>query len=227
MCRLVRWRIQLFQKLCFTRDFCSKCFLDVNRGICALFGICSFIAWSGATVWSMTQEKICKPCACTKCKPCCSWQVLPPLLLARTPLLFSHIVSTSVGLAKKETLRNQSLFCYAREIGREGIWTDRGWIRPQCGLRAGRTDERRARRTKSLLLRHSKHQFLIQRLVLFFYPITAQKLWWQRVFRHFLEKASRDHRHSDHANRRGRQNRFPRLYFFTPSRLKWRIFEFC
>ena len=25
-----------------------------------------------ATVWSMTQEKICKPCACTKCKPCCS-----------------------------------------------------------------------------------------------------------------------------------------------------------
>ena len=134
MCRLVRWRIQLFQKLCFTRDFCSKCFLDVNRGVCALFGICSFIAWSGATVWSMTQEKICKPCACTKCKPCCSWQVLPPLLLARTPLLFSHIVSTSVGLAKKETLRNQSLFCYAREIGREGIWTDRGWIRPQCGL---------------------------------------------------------------------------------------------
>ena len=78
VCRLIRWRVQLFQKLCFTRDFCSKCFLDVNRGICALFGICSFIAWSGATVWSMTQEKICKPCACTKCKPCCSWQVLPP-----------------------------------------------------------------------------------------------------------------------------------------------------
>ena len=28
---------------------------------------------------------------------------------------FPHIVSTSVGLAKKETLRNQSLFCYARK----------------------------------------------------------------------------------------------------------------
>ena len=75
--------------------------------------------------------------------------------------------------AKKETLRDQSLFCYAKEIGREGIWTDRGWIRPQCGLRAGRTDERRARRTKSLLLRHSKYQLLIQRLVLFFYPMAA------------------------------------------------------
>ena len=40
--RLIRWRIQLFQELCFTRDFCSKCSLCVNRGICALSGICSF-----------------------------------------------------------------------------------------------------------------------------------------------------------------------------------------
>ena len=39
---LIRWRIQLFQELCFTRDFCSKCSLCVNRGICALSGICSF-----------------------------------------------------------------------------------------------------------------------------------------------------------------------------------------
>ena len=38
---------------------------------------------------------------------------------------------------------------------------------------------------ESLTLRHSKYQLLIQRLVLFFYPITAQKPWWQRVFRVF------------------------------------------
>lgn len=35
---------------------------------------------------------------------------------ARTPNdYFPHIVSTSVGFAKEETLRNQSLFCYARK----------------------------------------------------------------------------------------------------------------
>ena len=43
VCRLIRWRVQLFQKLYFTRGFCSKCSLNVNRGICALFGIYSFI----------------------------------------------------------------------------------------------------------------------------------------------------------------------------------------
>ena len=48
-------------------------------------------------------------------------------------------------------------------------------MRPQCGLRAERTDECRVRRDKSLLLRHSKYQLLIQRLVLFFYPMAAQK----------------------------------------------------
>ena len=79
---------------------------------------------------------------------------------------------------------------------------------------------------KSLTLRHIKYQLLIQRLVLFFYPMAAQKPLWQRVFRHFLEKASRDNHHFDHANRRGRQNRFPRLYFFTPFQSKWHIFEF-
>ena len=74
---------------------------------------------------------------------------------------------------------------------------------------------------------HSKYQLLIQRLVLFFYPMAAQKSWWQRVFGHFLEKVSRYNHHSDHANRRGGQNRFPRLYFFTSFQSKWRIFEFC
>lgn len=63
------------------------------------------------------------------------------------------------------------------------------------------------------LLRHSKYQLLIQRLVLFFYPMAAQKPLWQRVFRHFLENVSRYNHHSDHVNRRGRQNHFPRLYF--------------
>ena len=42
--------------------------------------------------------------------------------------------------AKKETLRNQSLFHFATKLGSEGI-------------RAVRTDERGARRAKSLLLR--------------------------------------------------------------------------
>ena len=56
--------------------------------------------------------------------------------------------------------------------------------------------------------------------------MVAQKPLWQRVFRHFLEKASRYNHHSDHVNRRGRQNRFPRLYFFTPFQSKWHIFEF-
>ena len=74
---------------------------------------------------------------------------------------------------------------------------------------------------------HSKYQLLIQRLVLFFYPMAAQKHLWQRGFRHFLEKVSRYNHHSDHANRRGRQNRFPRLYFFTPLRSKGRVFKFC
>ena len=104
MCRLVRWRIQLFQKLCFTRDFCSKCFLDVNRGICALFGICSFIAWSGATVWSMTQEKICKPCACTKCKPCCAWHIARPLLEFVQNFGFAHLLFIRIKTEKEEKL---------------------------------------------------------------------------------------------------------------------------
>ena len=60
---------------------------------------------------------------------------------------------------------------------------------------------------------HIKYQLLIQRLVLFFYPMAAQKPLWQRVFRHFLENVSRYNHHSDHVNRRGRQNRFPRLFF--------------
>ena len=111
-----------------------------------------------------------------------------PLLLARTPLLFSHIVLTSVGFAKERDFEKSESLLPCKEIGREGIWTDRGWIRPQCGLRAGRTDERRVRRTKSLLLRHSKYQLLIQRLVLFFYPTAAQKLLWKRVFQVFSWK---------------------------------------
>ena len=61
--------------------------------------------------------------------------------------------------------------------------------------------------------------FLIQRLVLFFYPMAAQKPLWQRVFRHFLEKVSRDNHHSDHVNRRGRQNRFLRQFFLPHCQL--------
>lgn len=44
-----------------------------------------------------------------------------PSVILRFSFLFPHIVLTSVGFAKKETLRNQSLFYYVREIGREGI----------------------------------------------------------------------------------------------------------
>ena len=69
-----------------------------------------------------------------------------------------------------------SWFCYSSQV-----CLCQQAVRPQCGLRAGRTDERRARRTKSLLLRHSKYQLLIQRLVLFFYPMVAQKPLWKRV----------------------------------------------
>ena len=71
----------------------------------------------------------------------------------------------------------------------------------------------KGRRFKSCHLDHIKYQLLIQRLVLFFYPMAAQKPLWQRVFRHFLENVSRYNHHSDHVNRRGRQNRFPRLFF--------------
>ena len=133
MCRLVRWRIQLFQKLCFTRDFCSKCFLDVNRGICALFGICSFIAWSGATVWSMTQEKICKPCACTKCKPCCSWQVLPPTISENSAFIFSYCINLGGISQERDFEKSESLLlCKGnrtrRDLNRPGV--NKAAVRP-------------------------------------------------------------------------------------------------
>ena len=133
VCRLVRWRVQLFQKLCFTRDFCSKCFLDVNRGICALFGICSFIAWSGATVWSMTQEKICKPCACTKCKPCCSWQVLPPTISENPAFVFSYCINLGGISQERDFEKSESLLlCKGnrtrRDLNRLGV--NKAAVRP-------------------------------------------------------------------------------------------------
>lgn len=44
-----------------------------------------------------------------------------PAAPERRTIIFPHIVSTSVGLAKEETLRDQSLFCYARKSDERGF----------------------------------------------------------------------------------------------------------
>ena len=116
-----------FRNCVLQEIFAQKCFLDVNRGICALFGICSFIAWSGANVWSMIQEKICKPCACTKCKPCCSWQVLPPPTISENPaFVFSYCINLGGISQERDFEKSESLLlCKGnrprRDLNRPGV----------------------------------------------------------------------------------------------------------
>ena len=74
---------------------------------------------------------------------------------------------------------------------------------------------------------HSKYQLLIQRLVLFFYPITAQKPWWQRVFQAFSRKGIPRPSSFRSCKQVRKAESLSVPVFFTPFQSKWRIFEFC
>ena len=52
-----------------------------------------------------------------------------------------------------------------------------------------------------------------------FTPWRLKSSYGNGFFRYFLEKVSRDNHHSDHVNRRGRQNRFLRQFFLPHCQL--------
>ena len=60
-----------------------------------------------------------------------------------------------------------------------------------------------------------------------FTPRRLKSSYGKGFFRYFLEKVSRGHHHSNHANRRGRQNRFQCLFFLPHFSQNGVFFEFC
>ena len=80
---------------------------------------------------------------------------------------------------------------------------------------------------KSLTLRHIKYQLLIQRLVLFFYPMVVQKPLLQGLFWTFSRKGILRRFHFSLCKQARKAKLLSAPVFFTPPRSKWYILEFC
>ncbi len=76
---------------------------------------------------------------------------------------------------------------------------------------------------KSRLLRQCKYQLLIQRLVLFFYPMVVQKPLLQGLFRTFSRKGILNQLHFSLRKQARKAKLLSVPVFFTPPRSKWRI----
>ena len=85
----------------------------------------------------------------------------------------------------------------------------------------------RARGFESHRFRHIKHQLLIQRLVLFFYPMVAQKPLLQGLSQTFSRKGILNQLHFSLCKQAWKAKLLSAPVFFTPPLSKWYILEFC
>ena len=74
---------------------------------------------------------------------------------------------------------------------------------------------------------HNKYQLLIQRLVLFFYPIVARKPLLQGLSRTFSRKGILNQLHFSLRKQAWKVKLLSAPVFFTPPLSKWCILEFC
>ena len=74
---------------------------------------------------------------------------------------------------------------------------------------------------------HNKYQLLIQRLVLFFYPIVARKPLLQGLSRTFSRKGILNQLHFSLRKQAWKAKLLSAPVFFTPPLSKWCILEFC
>ena len=74
---------------------------------------------------------------------------------------------------------------------------------------------------------HIKHQLLIQRLVLFFYPMVVRKPLLQWFSRTFSRKSILSQLHFALRTQARKAKLLSAPVFFTPPRSKWYILEFC
>ena len=90
------------------------------------------------------------------------------------------------------------------------------WIKTRWGIStvgSAQRSHRWGQGFESPMLHHIKYQLLIQRLVLFFYPMVAQIPLQQGLSRTFLEKVFWSSFIFHYTNRRGEQFCLPRLCF--------------
>ena len=85
----------------------------------------------------------------------------------------------------------------------------------------------KGRRFKSCHLDHIKYQLLIQRLVLFFYPMVAQKPLLQGLSLTFSRKGILRQIYFSLRKQARKEKSLSAPVLFTPPRSKWRILEFC